>query len=383
MEGNITQIGPSKWEVRITEWVPDLSKGTSKKRRSQIRRRFNTEAEATEFWRAENARMGSADGTIPNTLGEYLDYWFATSGRRRWLGSTARANRSHLDQVIAEIGDVRMCDLKRHHFVKFVNDLADRGLQPTSISRKIAPLRTAMLEALDADYVTKDLTARLPIGRQPRKEAVATTPEENDAFERAAFEVSHNFGVMVALDVLTGIRRAEILALRWSDVDLDAGVLTVRRAVSTDYDGNIIVKSTKTNTVRKIALGPDGVELLRAHREVTRRLAEEHTVVHLDQYLFVKHPLDDTVYRPDYITKTIRKIRERLGLRPEVSIKSIRHYQATMLLSSGIGLPDVAGRMGHAGGGATTVRVYGHAIAERDIDSALIIEAKRREGRTG
>jgi integrase len=92
--------------------------------------------------------------------------------------------------------------------------------------------------------------------------------------------------------------------------------------------------------------------------------------------------LTDIPWRPDYVTKVFGKLRTAHNL-PSLSFKDLRHYQATMLLANGAGLPTVQKRLGHARGGATTLKVYAHSLDEHDRQAALIIEDQRRQGRTG
>lgn len=382
-KGTIIQRPDGKFEVRIRVKVRDLRGGPGATNWSEIRRRFDTEAEAEDFWFEENRRQRDGAALVGNTVADFCDYFFEVKKAKGWTGLTARTNRSHLNAAAAHFGDCLLRDLRRQDLIVWINELDASGLKVDSVNRKIAPFLQALRVAYDMELIPKDITTRLNRPKKEEPETIPPTTAQAISIEQAAYKDSHDFGVLISLAFLTGLRRQELLALRWSDIDFDNGVFTIRRAISYDYDGNVIVKSTKTGKPRTIALGPDGLELLRNHRDVTRRRAEQFNVLHLDQFLFVSNPLDDVPMRPDSITKKVRVLRKRLGITGKVTLHSFRHYQGTMLVANQIGVSNVASRLGHADGGRTTLERYAHALGDVDRDAALLIERLRRQGSTG
>ena len=177
--------------------------------------------------------------------------------------------------------------------------------------------------------------------------------------------------------MVTGMRRSELLALRWLHVDLVAGMLRIRRNY---VEG--VEKDTKTHQMRRIALDEATVEVLTAHHQ-----RYEATVKELDQepredaFLFSYALLHDRPCSPDAVSHRYAKMCAGLGI--DRYLHALRHYTATELISAGVDLRAVAGRLGHGGGGATTLRVYTAWVNETDRRAAQILGTRLpRPGRT-
>jgi integrase len=156
---------------------------------------------------------------------------------------------------------------------------------------------------------------------------------------------------------LVGVRRGELSALRWADLDLDRGLITVGRSIG-QIDGRSWEKDTKTHQRRRISLDAATVQLLEDHR---RRCAERTALgigLNTDAYVFSLAPDNSTP----------------LGL--DTHFHALRHYSATELIAAGVDPPTVAGRLGHGGGGATTLRVYSAWVPESDRKAAETMGAR-------
>lgn len=200
-----------------------------------------------------------------------------------------------------------------------------------------------------------------------------------------AFEMSEDWGTLVWLVMTTGIRRAEVAGLRWSRVDLDAEVVEIRHSYVMSK-GKGKEKDTKTHQMRRIALDSETVALLRAHKEWCRaELAKVRIKQTDDMFVFMSarktHAADP--YSPDAISRRYKKMAAALGI--NTHIHALRHFSATELLTAGVDLRTVAGRLGHGGGGSTTLRVYAAWVAAADRKAAEILGSRlpKRRGRTG
>jgi hypothetical protein len=163
-------------------------------------------------------------------------------------------------------------------------------------------------------------------------------------------------------------RRGELCGLRWGDVNLDAGTLTIARSIS-DAGKEVSVKDTKTHQARRIALDPSTVNVLREHR----RLAEERAIaagaiLAPSAYVWSQDLDAMTPYRPDRVTGAFRSLRDRLQL-PHVTFHALRHFAATTLAGEGVGIRTIAGRLGHASP-SVTLRTYAHFLDASDRDAA-------------
>jgi integrase len=184
-----------------------------------------------------------------------------------------------------------------------------------------------------------------------------------------------DWGALVWLAMTTGARRGELCALRWHHLDLAAGVLTLRRSAYLDENGELREKDTKTHQQRRVALDPDTIEVLRElHARYLDRLAQLDADADPADYVFSPEVDNSGGYRPDTITQRYGRLAARLSITSH--IHALRHYSATELINAGVDVRTVAGRLGHGGGGTTTLRVYAAWLSESDQRAAGTLAAR-------
>jgi integrase len=192
----------------------------------------------------------------------------------------------------------------------------------------------------------------------------------------AAWAQDESWGTLVWLVMVTGVRRAELAALSWRKIDLDAGTLKVNRNWLRS-GGQDIDKDTKTHNDRSIALDRDTVGVLAEHRaRYLRRMADLGLEPSEDAFVFSARPTHDRPYSPSRITHRYSDMCAGLGI--DSHLHALRHYSATELLAAGVDLRTVAGRLGHGGGGATTLRVYAAFVGEADRRAAEILGGRMK-----
>jgi len=176
------------------------------------------------------------------------------------------------------------------------------------------------------------------------------------------------------LIMVTGIRRGELCALRWVHVDLVAGVLSVRRSIW--QRGKVVgEKDTKDHQKRRIALDLETVAMLAEHRaRGEERAATLGCELADDAFVFSTTPDGSRHLLPDSVSQRYGDLVRRLGI--HTSIHKLRHYSATELISAGVDPRTVAGRLGHGGGGTTTLRYYTAWVSESDQRAASTLSAR-------
>ena len=176
----------------------------------------------------------------------------------------------------------------------------------------------------------------------------------------------------VALALLhTGMRRAELLALRWPSVDLDRASASVCEALEELRDGTVNVKRPKTAAgARTISLSQTLVQALRVHRiaQLERRIALGHKASDL-----VFPDPDGGPQSPRRLSVQWKRAMVRLG-QPDVGLHSLRHTHVSMLVHAGIDLTTISKRVGHASP-AITLGVYSHLVTRSDAAAAAAIDA--------
>lgn len=213
------------------------------------------------------------------------------------------------------------------------------------------------------------------VARRPKPKPSAPDPPSSAEAARlseAAFKMDEDWGTLVWLVMTTGIRRGELCALRFSRIDLDNEVITISHNWVNGKE-----KDTKTHQSRRIALDSETVTLLRDHKkrvkERVENLGQEFTE---DLFVFSSQSTPDhrTPYAPNAVTQRYKDMAARIKIRTH--LHALRHYSATELLTAGIDLRTVAGRLGHGGGGATTLRVYAAWVAASDRKAAEILGSR-------
>ncbi len=202
-------------------------------------------------------------------------------------------------------------------------------------------------------------------------EIAPPTPAQLAKLQKAIDASDPEFGVFVRLSAMTGARRSEVLALRWTDVDLERGVVTIGRGLVQGPDG-LVEKDTKTHQTRRVALDAPTTAVLTDHRSAAVERAQ-HCGVALadDAFVFAGDVAGTTPWYPDSASRRFRKACDEVGLK-SVRLHDLRHYVATRLLSAGVDVRTVAGRLGHRNA-ATTLNVYSHFVPEADQEAAKIL----------
>lgn len=356
------------WKAVITQ--PD---GTT---RQKAKRGYETKRAALDDLRealAASSRGGYAEPSRQPT-GSYLAAWL--DGLRLAPSTVASYRKNVRLHIAPHIGDVPLAQLTPVRLDALYRKLeaggrADHregeGLSARTVRYVHTIISAALRNAVDAGLLAANPAAKAhpPTAKQAR------SPEMHpwDAAQLAAF-LTWSRGhseLHAAWHVLayTGMRRGELLALRWRDVDLDAATITVRRSaglIRNAGDGAEVVEGpTKTDKPRVIDLDPATVEMLRAHKRDRGRLA----LALAAPGALVFGDIEGRHRQPEHfsrewnrtVTRAIGQDVEVLGIR----LHDLRHTHATILLRAGEPVHVVSQRLGHASV-VVTLTVYAHVL---------------------
>jgi integrase len=306
------------------------------------------------------------------TVGALLEEWFAHA-EPGFSPKTALETRGIMDRyLVPKLGRIRLARLRAAEIDRFYAWLRDeRGLAPATVRRIHGVLRRALTQGVKWGKLASNPAVNASPPRVPAPELSPPEPAEvARLFERAAAE-DPPLAVFLALAASTGARRGELVALRWSDVDLDARVIHIRRALVTGRDG-LVEKDTKTHQARRVAIDAATAELLAEHRDRMLEVAASCDL-ELDgsAFVFSHEPGGTSPWRPDSVTRSFNRVRDRAGL-GQVRLHDLRHFVATHLLSAGVDVRTVAGRLGHRNA-ATTLNVYAAFLQSADRAAADVI----------
>jgi len=286
--------------------------------------------------------------------------------------TTMRTYRAQIDQTIRpSLGKLVLSRLTPKHLDDLYGAMKVGGKSPKTIRNHHAIISSALHQAVRWEWVRDNVAEKAKPPRVSQRRVTAPSVEAVRSVIEAAEDRDPRLAPLLMLAALTGMRRGELCALRWTDVDLERGELEVSRSVVV-VPGGLAEKTTKTGRSRRVALDEVGVSLLVRHRVKVDVWARQAEVVVTDS-AYVFSPLVDgsTPFRPDNVTGFFMRVRDSLDLR-EVRLHDLRHFTATQLIGAGVDVRTVAGRLGHSDP-SLTLRVYSHAIEERDRAAADIM----------
>ncbi len=375
--GYKTQAGETRWRYKCVVTLPD---GT---RRELNRRGFLTKKAALEAMR--EAMSASAKGAYTDPSKMPTGAWLATwLDGLRLADSTVASYRKNVRLHVAPyIGDVPLASLTSARLTALYGDLEKSGRRDGRGERTGLPLsaRTvryihtiigaALGAAVDAE---PPLLARNPAGKAVPPTAKEAAPPEMHPWTAAQLSAflswsAANSPLHAAWHVLamTGMRRGELLALRWRNVNLDAGTIAIRRSVGVVRNkgkgAHTQEGPTKTNKPREIDIDPDTIALLRAWKRDRGSLAL--ALARDDALLF--GDLEGRYLHPERFSRTFKtalaRCRKALGddAPPEIRLHDLRHTHATLLLQDREPIRTVSERLGHASV-TVTLTVYGHVM---------------------
>ncbi|GLZ47864.1 hypothetical protein Acsp06_40490 [Actinomycetospora sp. NBRC 106375] len=350
-----------KARVRLISQVDERKQPRTRATVNQLLDRYLEvlEVDATTQTRYESilrlhVRPALGDLPVPRLTGEIID---------RLKGELRRC-RDHCDGRSASehrvIGGHDCTSNCRPHVCK--------PLSPASIREVHFCLSGALSRAVRWGWISVNpLDAAEPPGGVPNNPQPPTA-EQAAAIVEAAFAIDLGWGVLVWLAMVTGARRGELCALRWESVDFERAVLAIRSSIAQEGT-KTWEKDTKTHQQRRIALDRSTVALLRAYRGRCDDLAAfGGAALTASSRLFSKDPDFGSWLPPSSVTQRFIRMSARLGW--SIHLHQLRHYSATELIAAGVDVRTVAGRLGHGGGGTTTLKAYAAWVSEADQRAA-------------
>lgn len=349
---------------------------------------FETKRDAdralTELMTSINTGRFIAPSTT--TLSDYLLLvWLPATKPPRVAHQTWADRKRNLEQhVVPHIGQVRLQALSTAHLNRLYDTLLstgrmddDGGLSPTSVRRIHAMLRKALGDAqrwgeIEHNPVPAADPPTLRIAQAARRRAMTTwTPAELSTF--LTMTAGHRLHPAWFFAATTGVRRSELLGLRWSDLDIAAGTAGILQTVVDSPDGYVPVVGQKSATsARTLHLDQRTIGMLHRHRATVDGLR-----AHAEE-LWQEHDLvfpreDGRWHNPSSVSQSFDRAVARAGV-PRIRLHDVRHTHATLLLAAGANAKVVSERLGHSSV-AFTLDTYAHVmpgmqadIAERFVD---------------
>jgi integrase len=382
MRGNITRRGKSSWRLKYDAGRDPLT-GERRIRYLTVRgKRQDAERELTKLLSAvhEGTDIEPTKVTIRAYLTAWLDADTGLSGKTK-----ERYRQLAEQQIFPHLGDRVMQMLKPAEVQNWHGILSQSGgkggkpLAPQTVTHAHRVLHRALERASKAEIVSRNVASSVPPPKVPDEEIEIIAPIQLAGIATSLADV-WPLRTIAATLLGTGMRRGELCALAWRDIDLDTAMVTIDKSVEETKAG-LRIKATKTrHGRRRISLPPSTVEELRTYR---RRELEQRLALGLGRMApadLVFHQAGELL-SPDNLSRDWRRDVMTYRL-PPVRLHALRHTHASILIDAGLDILSISRRLGHASP-TTTLRVYGHLFRDKNAASAAAFEAALQAGREG
>ena len=364
MQGHIRKRGKDSWGIVI-----DLGRGPDGRRRQLTRsvkgRKREAEALLAQLLHQQEIGFDAPPGRV--TVGEFLDRWLSTHAQPNTAPKTYRRYeqliRVHLRPAL---GHIPLAKLRPLQVQDAYNEIQAKGLSPRTVLHCHRVLREALQHGVKWGLLARNAADAAEAPRALKFEVKVLRPEEVRRLQESADRTP--LGALVRLAVSTGLRQGELLGLRWQDVALDAGVLSVRQTCHWLPRVGFEFREPKSHrSARAVALPKSAVATLRRHRtvQIEARLAAGPAYDAAD--LVFANPVGRPIH-PSTLRRLWLSIVESAGT-GHVRFHDLRHAHATLLLQQGVHAKVVSERLGHSTVGIT-LDTYSHVTPNLQAEAA-------------
>jgi integrase len=360
-EGTIYQRKDGRWVCAIT-----LASGERKTYYGPTRRAV--QQHLTDA--LKNVKDGVPLPTGNQSVAQFLASWLETvepSLRPRTFERYEQMLRLH---VVPTLGKLPVSQLAPQHVQQLYARLLDSGLSPTTVHHVHTLLHRALQQANRWGLVARNVTTLVDAPRDAHHEMQTLSPEQSRQLIEAAR--GHRLEALFVLALTTGMRRGELLGLRWQQVDLEGGSLEVLTSLQRTREGFLFAEPKTAYSRRRVSLPEIAVEALRRHRieQNKERFAagewDDHDLVFPNE---AGRPLE----AGNMLRRAYWPLLKKAGL-PKMPFHALRHTAATLLLRKGVHPKIVQEMLGHSGI-AITLDLYSHAVPTLQREATAAMDA--------
>ena len=362
-EGTVRLRKDGRWEGRVVIGYDDKGKPKTK---SVLAHTKSECVEKLERLKEECGR--TAEKLKPDMpFGEWIDFWYQyfSSPKLRPTTQATYENRIY-GHIIPSVGKIPLSKLTQNDLQQFYARLKRTGrkvnveLKGTGVSDRMvrschALCRSSLEKAVEEGLITRNpsIGCKLP----PKKNGEMKVLTQNEIVRLLNQAYDEGYYEMFLLELTTGMRRGEILGLKWRDLNLETGELNIKRQLTTK---GISVPKTKSS-IRTILLPPDMLELLREMKKTAKY-----------DWIFPSPVKEGEPRNPTAITKRFRLMLERAHCK-HVRFHDLRHTFATMALENGMDVKTLSAMIGHVSS-ETTLNIYSHVTDTMRAQAAVKID---------
>ena len=333
------------------------------------------EARAILIKHLAEVEEGTAIKETDETVGEYLNWYIENISKIGNQPTTTYGYQKMLSKhILPELGRIKLKNLSARQIQEYITRKQGE-LSPNSIIKHIDFLRKCLEKAVEMGKIRNNPASHITRPSKIRHEVQPYTAEQVMELVKCLNERSRWTYMLLTVAALTGLRRGELMGLRWCDIDFDGGILTVNQTRTMANEE--VIKGPKTDrSRRRLALVPDLVELLKKEQERQKELSKYWITPYSDEgFVFVKD--DGTPPNVNAISNAITYAVKTNHL-PHITLHGLRHTYASLIHAGGATLVEAQHALGHSSP-QITAGIYTH-IYDRHNDRAMGIAASQLSG---
>ncbi len=336
-------------------WVAAVSIAPGKRKKFYFEKKQDAVRKKNEALR--ELEQGTLASGGRKKLGEYLEDWLENSHKSKLRIGTYVNYKKKVGYLVEGLGEVWLQKLTPEQVQTFLQRKLDDGLSSKTVREIYGVLRLALKGAVRWGMVSRNVCDLVDPPTVVSREAVPLSEEQARILVRCVR--GHRLEVLLAMAVVTGMRRGELLALRWSNVDSDRRRLLVLHSVDFVAGYGYVEGKPKTSAGKRwVSLPGFLVDMLKQQR-VQQLELKKVAKVWIDHDLVFPN-LSGGYLHPNHMGEKFRGILKEAGL-PALHFHDLRHSAATILLCMGVNVKVIQELLGHSDI-SVTLGVYGHLL---------------------